>query len=54
VTLEEQQEEDSVQDRGEREWSRAAAAIAAALVSSQFSPHSPGKGTKKMRLGFRV
>jgi hypothetical protein len=53
VTLEEE-EEDSVQDRGEREWRRPAAAIAAGLVPSQFSPHSPGKETKKMGLGFRV
>jgi hypothetical protein len=53
VTLEEE-EEDSVQDRGEREWSKAAAAIAAALLPSQFSRHSPGKETKKMELGFRV
>jgi hypothetical protein len=54
VTLEEEEEEDSVQDRGEREWSKAAAAIAAALLPSQFSRHSPGKETKKMGLGFRV
>jgi len=45
VTLEE--EEDSVQDRGEREWSKAAAAIAAALVPSQFSPSLPRQGNEE-------
>jgi hypothetical protein len=47
VTLEEEEEEDSLQDRGEREWRRPAAAIAAELVPSQFSPHYPRQANEE-------